>query len=105
MFGTVARMRVKPGAEPLLMAWSRAFTTPIAGLVHTTVYRARGEDDVYWLAVVFESEQAYRTNAASPEQHRRWQQLRSVLVADPEWHDGDVVVFGGEGRPFEGVTH
>lgn len=92
MFGTIARMRVKPGADALLQAWERAFTTPIEGHVHTTVYRDANEDDIYWMAVVFDSEEAYRRNAASPEQHRRWQQLRSALAADPEWHDGHVVV-------------
>ena len=92
MFGTVARMKVKPGAEPVLRAWTQALTHPIPGLLHTTVYKSRDEQDVFWMAVVFESEEAYRANAESPEQHHRWQQLRSALEADPEWHDGDVFV-------------
>jgi hypothetical protein len=30
-------------------------------------------------------------NAASSEQHVRYQQMRSLLDADPEWHDGEVI--------------
>lgn len=58
---------------------------------------------MFWLCVVFESEEAYRANSTSPEQHRRWQQLRSVLDADPEWHDGDVVVSHAPDGPNAGA--
>ena len=55
----------------------------------------RSDDErTFWMAVVFEDEAAYRANAASPEQHRRWQQMRSALESDPEWHDGEVVSHG-----------
>lgn len=45
----------------------------------------------FWLVGVFESREAYRANAASPEQHQRFLQLRALLEADPEWHDGAIV--------------
>ena len=91
MFGTVARMRVKPGGEMMIQAWINAFSVLIKGRLSTTIYRSREDERVLWLTVIFEDEAAYRANAESPEQHRRWQQLRSVLEADPEWHDGDVI--------------
>jgi hypothetical protein len=28
---------------------------------------------------------------ASPEQHEHFVELRALLTADPEWHDGDIV--------------
>lgn len=103
MFGTVARMRLKPGAEPLLEAWMRPLTAPIVGLLSITAYRAREDRNVVWISSVFESEEAYRINAASPEQHRRWQQLRSLLEEDIEWHDGEVIVHGAHGRTSAGA--
>jgi hypothetical protein len=30
-------------------------------------------------------------NAASPEQHARYEQYRALLTAEPEWHDGEIV--------------
>ncbi len=95
MFGTVARMRVLPGGDVVLQAWMHAFTVPIDGHVSSTVYRDRESPDVFWLTVVFRDEAAYRRNADSPEQHRRWQQMRSALAEDPQWHDGSVVFHGG----------
>lgn len=94
MFGTVARMRVKPGGDTMLMAWSRALLGNIKGHVSSTVYRSTDDPNVIWIAVVFEDEASYRANAESPEQHRRWQQMRSVLEADPDWFDGHVLMHG-----------
>ena len=93
MFGTVARMKGLPGAETVLMAWNNALTSGIDGMIHSVVYRSTDEPDVFWLCVVFESEEAYRANANSPEQHRRWSQMRSALAEDMEWHDGNVIAF------------
>lgn len=95
MFGTLAKMRVKPGGDVLLMAWSQALMgNNINGHVSSTVYRSTEDPRVLWLSVVFESEEAYKANAASPEQHRRWQQMRSVIEDDIEWHDGHVLMHG-----------
>lgn len=94
MFGTVAKMRVKPGGDLMLMAWSQALMGNIKGLVSTTVYRSTNDPHILWLSVVFESEEAYRANADSPEQHRRWQQMRSVVEDEIEWHDGHILMHG-----------
>ena len=103
MFGTVARMKLKPGAEPLLEAWIQPLTSPIVGLLSLTLYRSREDRNVMWISSVFESEEAYLANAASPEQHRRWQQLRSLLEDDIEWHDSDVMMHGAHGRTAVGT--
>ncbi|MBK9093643.1 MAG: hypothetical protein IPM84_12905 [Anaerolineae bacterium] len=44
-----------------------------------------------FLVAVFESKEAYWANAQSPEQSERFMQLRALLLADPEWHDGAIV--------------
>jgi antibiotic biosynthesis monooxygenase (ABM) superfamily enzyme len=92
MYGTVARMRIKPGAEArLLELGRRADMRGIPGLVAEAVYRLDGASDEYMLVVAFESEEAYLANANSPEQHQRYLEYRELLAADPEWNDGEIV--------------
>jgi hypothetical protein len=40
---------------------------------------------------VFASREAYRTNAQSPEQNERYQELRALLFAEPEWHYVEII--------------
>ena len=91
MYGTVARMRVKPGMADRLLQLNAEMGPKIPGLVGEYVYRSDTDPDEYWLAVAFESKEAYRANAESSEQHQRYLQLRELLEADPEWHDGEIV--------------
>jgi quinol monooxygenase YgiN len=93
MYGTVARMRVQAGREAALDALNAEFTAAgvIPGLVGQYVFRSDADPQEYWLAVAFTSKEAYQQNAQSPEQHARYERLRALLDADPEWHDGEVV--------------
>ncbi|MEX2446250.1 MAG: antibiotic biosynthesis monooxygenase [Dehalococcoidia bacterium] len=92
MYGTVARMRMKPGAGDQMRALMEEYErTPIDGMVSTTVYRSDDDPDEVYLAVVFDSREAYRANAESPEQDERFRRMRELLEDDPEWHDGEVV--------------
>ncbi|MGD9894644.1 MAG: putative quinol monooxygenase [Dehalococcoidia bacterium] len=91
MYGTIARMQVKLGAETELVALSRAFEGQIPGHLGTYVYRSDADPNVYWMAVAFTDKAAYHANAQSPEQDARYQQMRALLAADPEWHDGAIV--------------
>lgn len=99
MYGTVARMHVKPGAEGKLLELNRNFQAP-KGAVAEYVYRMDADANEYYLVVVFESEEAYKANAVTPEQHAFYLQYRECLTADPEWHDGTIV----DARSFAGVT-
>lgn len=60
------------------------------GWISTTFYRTDEDPNVFWMAVVFESRDAYRANAESPGQDARYVRLRSCLEEDPEWHDGGI---------------
>jgi heme-degrading monooxygenase HmoA len=92
MYGTVARYRAKPGAQQQLADQARAFDAArVPGFVAQHIYRMDSDPDVYYVAVIFESKDAYTANAHSPEQDARYQQLRALLVEDPEWHDGELV--------------
>lgn len=93
MWGTVARMRVKSGHEQaILEATSEDMAeSPPPGMVSTLIYRSAEDSREYWLVAAFESEEAYRSNAASPEQDKSYRSLLEHLEGPPEWHDGEVV--------------
>lgn len=92
MYGTVARLRTKQGAEGQLDEQLRAFEAArVPGAVAAYVYRRDADPNEYYLATVWESKAAYTANANSPEQHARYQGYRALLAAEPEWHDGEIV--------------
>ncbi len=93
MYGTIARMKLKPNAFEQLETQINSIEADLAaaGWMSTTVYRSDNDLNEAWLAVVFESKEAYHANAQSPEQAKRYEQMRALLETDPEWHDGEVV--------------
>lgn len=91
MYGTVARMRVKPGAESGLLEQMRDDVNRVPGFVSAQLYRSDTDPREFWLAVVFMDRESYRANADSPEQNESYMQMRELLEADPEWHDGEIV--------------
>jgi quinol monooxygenase YgiN len=96
MYGTVARMKVKPGSLEALQQQMASLESDLSagGWQSTTVYQSDSDPNELWIAVVFESKEAYRKNAESPEQNSRYEQMRALLDADPEWHDGEVISTG-----------
>ena len=96
MYGTIARMIVKPGAMEHFRQQTGEMYRP-AGFISSYVYQMDCSSDEVWLAVMFESEESYKKNAASPEQDREYRRIRELLVKDPEWHDGCVVFSSKEG--------
>ena len=92
MYGTIARLRAKPGAhEQLMDVGTQDPMRRVPGFVTQYVYQSDADSSEYWLAVVFESKEAYRANAASPAQDASYRRLRELLAEDPEWHDGEIV--------------
>jgi quinol monooxygenase YgiN len=92
MYGTIARLRAKPGAhEQLMDLGTQDPVRRVPGFVTQYVYRSDTDPTEYWLAVVFESKEAYLANAASPAQDTSYQRLRELLTDDPEWHDGEII--------------
>lgn len=91
MYGTIARLTIKPGSEEKLRRLGPEMAPQIPEFVSQHVYRTDADPNELYLAVVFESEQAYRSNANSPEQHQRYEQFWALLEADPEWHDGHII--------------
>jgi heme-degrading monooxygenase HmoA len=94
MYGTVARMRLKPGQEQKLKEISDRQNQEAAnekGYVGELVYKLDKGGNEYILAVVFEDKDSYVANANDPEQHKRYMEYRELLDADPEWNDGEIV--------------
>lgn len=92
MYGTVARLQLKPGAESQMEQLMREYEAlKLPGYVTTYVYRMDADPQTYYMAVVFDSKDSYWANARSPEQNERFQQMRAMLESDPEWHDGEIV--------------
>lgn len=92
MYGTIARIKIKPGKEQELLAQGSVYEDlKIPGFIAMATYRADAGGDEYWLAVIFDSKESYRANAEDPSQDERFQKLRAILDGEPEWHDGEVI--------------
>ena len=93
MYGTVARMRAKPGAETQLAEQMRIFEEAhVDGAVSSYVYRMDSDPSEFYLAVIFSS------NANAPAQDTRYRQLLAYLDGPPEWHDGEIVYVSQPGN-------
>ena len=93
MYGTVARWTVKEGKEKDLEQLAEELMREKApGSRSVVVYRADANPREYWVASTWDSKEAYHSNSNTPEQDQRFRQLRELMDADPEWHDGEIVV-------------
>jgi quinol monooxygenase YgiN len=92
MYGTIARMRIKHGAEAQFkQIVDEIESVVVPGQIASFAYQMDRDSHEFYLAVVFESRETYHANAQSPEQHQRFLQLMAVLETTPEWNDGEIV--------------
>ncbi len=92
MYGTVAKMRVKVGAEQEFMRVAQETeSVPVPGVVAVYVYQMDADSRDFYMVVMFDSQESYIANANSPEQHQRFVRMMTALESEPEWHDGTVV--------------
>ena len=91
LYGTVAKMKLKPGSDEKMMKAMEGSDEGRVGHVATYVFKSDADPNVHFVATIFESKSAYQKFADSPEQDKRYRQMRELLAADPEWHDGEVV--------------
>ena len=93
MYGTIARMKVKEGHEQALLELERTELASNRGVApeFLYVYKLDGSKNEYLMVVAFESQEAYRKNAESPEQHERYQRVMEHLDSPPEWSDGQII--------------
>ena len=92
MFGTIARMQLKPGSFEKMQALVKGQEGRQAkGFVFNNVLRSQANPDEIWLMVGFEDEASYRSNADDPETDKMAQEYQQLMAAPPEWHDGEIV--------------
>ncbi len=95
MFGTVFRIKAKPGHEEAmterLERWREERGSKVQGYVASYMFKLRRQPGEYIGVAVFDSEENYRKNAENPEQDRWYREFREHLEADPEWNDGDIL--------------
>jgi quinol monooxygenase YgiN len=91
VYGTIAKMRVKPGKEEELRETMGVEGRDTPGFVFAHVYRMDDDPQTLMLAVAFDSRESYRANAESPEQNAEYEAYRALLEEDPEWHDGEIL--------------
>jgi quinol monooxygenase YgiN len=100
MFGTVARVKVKPGMEDQFIELGRARSDQgdeIPGEVGYMVYKLENSPGEYIIAVAFADRESYFANAERPETHQEFLDMRELLASDPEWNDGEIVDMQGIG--------
>ena len=91
MYGSIARMRVKPGMfanleEAMMNGGHRS-----GGQVSLSVFQMDADTNEIWVVAISDSREAYRSYSKSPESHKRYLKMREYLDGDPEWHDGEVI--------------
>ena len=95
MYGTVARLRVKPGQEKALIAnmkkWDSERGPKVKGYIASYLYRMDKDPSKMIMTVVFKDKASYFANANDPAQDKEYRELRKLLVATPQWNDGEIV--------------
>ena len=92
MFGTVARMKFKPGSFDKMQDLMKGFEErQVKGFVFNAVYRSQSDPDEVWMIVGFEDEASYRANANDPQTDKMAQEYQQLMAAPPEWHDGEIL--------------
>ena len=97
MYGTIGHLHIKPGMgdqfRQLIQGQAHAFESgQVAGFVTSYTYRMDADPNDCYIAVVFESREAYWANAQSPEQDARYRQWLPLLDSEPNWYDGEIDV-------------
>lgn len=98
MYGTIFRMKVKPGQEQkvieLVDQWYRERRPHVKGAIADFLLKPDRKKGEMVGVAVFQDRETYRANANDPEQDKWYRRLRECLQADPEWEDGEYVAGG-----------
>ena len=86
MYGTIFSLDVKEGCEQdLIDSFNEVQNTPVA--VAFFLMKPDDGSDLIGVAV-FESKEAYISNADRPEQHENFSNMMEYLNSEPSWTDG-----------------
>ena len=91
-YGTIAKYKVKPcNSETFIQEMEKIEMAPPAGWLYSTTFRSTTDPNEIWVSIVFESEEAYKKSANSPEMDKQYRATLDRLQGAPEWHDGHVI--------------
>jgi quinol monooxygenase YgiN len=92
MYGTIAKLKVKPGKVEALKSHMASVTSRREpGFVSVNLYQMDADPNEFYLAVLFENKETHVANANRPGTNADFEKMMQLLVAEPEWHDGKVV--------------
>jgi quinol monooxygenase YgiN len=92
MYGTIAKLKVKPGqGEAMKSHMASVSSRQAPGFLAVNVYQMDADPNELYLTVMFENKETYVANARRPETDADFKRMMQFLVAEPEWHDGEVV--------------
>ena len=95
MYGTVAHLHVKPGGEQsvvgLMNEWTQERKSKTDGFNAAYLYREDNEPGTFILVASFRDQESYRANASDTDQDGWFKRVRSHLIDDPVWEDGEIV--------------
>ncbi len=92
MFGTVAKMKFKPGSFEKMQEIMKGFEDrEVKGFLFNCTYQSKSDPNEVWLIVGFEDEASYRANASDPRTDEMSKQYQDLMAAPPEWHDGEIL--------------
>ena len=94
MFGTVGRLKVKPGKLDELIALFQGEQREVDGSIAYYAYKLEGKENEVILAVVFRDKESYMANADDPSQDEQYRKMVKLLDGPPSWEDGEIVVAG-----------
>ena len=91
MYGTIFKMKVKPGHEDqLLTILDSSETQPDGGVAW---FLMDPDSESEWIGVaVFDSKESHLANANNPEQHEMFLKMMEHLESEPTWTDGEYLI-------------
>ena|SRR5438093_9949717 len=94
MFGSVFRVKVKPGSydklQEVIASWNRDRAPKAVGTQGSYALHSKDDPNEMWVMAIFDTEENYYKNANDPDQDAWFQKMRANLESDPEWHDGEI---------------
>lgn len=93
MYGTVARMKIKPEMLNEAMEYLQTPEDPEDNPGGVAFYLFQMDADPYevYLVAVFEDKEKYFANANDPETNAQYQEMAKFFAEEPQWHDGEIV--------------
>ena len=96
MHVTQFRFKAKPGQRQAVIdsfqRWDQERKVKAKGFLRGILTSNLKDQEEFMAGVMFDTTENYNANSDDPETNAWFQQLRSLMVADPDWFDGNLEV-------------